>query len=317
MSEKIPLVCIVGPTASGKTALGIETAREFGGEVVSADSMQIYRGVHIAGAVPDTDEMRGIPHHLIEFKEPGEQFSVADYTAAARRVISDISARGKLPVLVGGTGLYIDSLLTATRFSEQPEKPEVRRTLTEQARLIGAEKMHERLEKADPETARRLHPNDLKRVIRALEVLELTGKPLSEWLKNSRAEECPYNALMIGITFRDRQLLYERINRRVDLMLERGLESEARAAFERSGGGAAQAIGHKEFFAYFRGETTLEQAVETLKTATRRYAKRQLTWFRKNENINWIYADETANTADRAKELIREWSKGNEGQHGN
>lgn len=315
MNGKIPLICIVGPTASGKTALAVSVAKQLGGEIVSADSMQIYRGIHIASAAPDSCEMQGIPHHLIELLEPGEQFSVADYVSAASAEIEKIFKRGAMPILVGGTGLYVDSLVAATVFSDEANGSEVRSALLAQAERLGAEEMHRRLEAIDPDAAKRLHQNDLRRVLRAIEVYELTGKTFTEWLKASRAHESPYASLMIGLTYKNREKLYERINLRVDKMLEKGLEDEARAAFERTGGGAAQAIGHKELFRYFNGELQLEEAVEGLKQATRRYAKRQLTWFRKNEKINWIYADETQNVSDEAMKIIREWN--NEGKYGN
>lgn len=314
MNGKLPLICITGPTASGKTALSVKLALKLHGEIVSADSMQLYRGIHIASAAPDKSEMRGIPHHLIEILEPEEHFSVADYIVSAAAEIEKIANRGNQPLLVGGTGLYIDSLLTATRFSEEPENTAVREQLLQAADTLGAAEMHQRLEKIDPDAAARLHPNDLRRILRALETYELTGKTSTEWLRTSRLREEPYNSLIIGINFRDRSKLYERINLRVDRMLEKGLEKEALTAFKRTGGGAAQAIGHKELFPYFRGEITLDEAAENLRRATRRYAKRQLTWFRKNERIKWIYADETENALSAAEQLVKEWYE-NEGKH--
>lgn len=312
MNAKIPLICVVGPTASGKTALGVQIAERFGGEIVSADSMQLYRGIHIASAAPDAEEMRGIPHHLIEFLSPGERFTVAEYVAAADAVIADIRARGRQPVVVGGTGLYIDSLVEHIRFSSEPDNGAVRARLREEAERLGAEAMLSRLAAVDPQSAARLHPNDLRRILRALEVYELTGKTFTEQLATSKAEDSPYDALILGLTFLDRERLYARIDRRVDEMLERGLEREALERFGKDSGGAGQAIGHKELYGFFHGELTREQAVENLKRATRRYAKRQLTWFRRNGEIRWIYADEADDVAGAAMQIIEEWRKNRE-----
>ena len=309
MNPKIPVAAVVGPTASGKTALGIDIARSENGEIVSADSMQIYRGIHIASAAPDSGETGGIPHHLIEFLEPSEKFTVADYVSAAKNAVKDIYSRGKLPIVVGGTGLYIDSLLDGISFTDEEENSGVRARLIKQSELYGSAAMLEKLREIDPAAAERLHPNDLRRILRAIEVYELTGKTFSECLSDSRSESAPFNSIIIGITFKNRDILYDRINRRVDKMLENGLEPEAREAFAKSHGGAAQAIGHKELFAYFKGGKSLEEAAEDLKRATRRYAKRQLTWFRRNENINWIYADECENVSSEAIRIIKEWKK--------
>lgn len=313
MSGKIPIVAVVGPTASGKTALGIDIAKRENGEIISADSMQIYRSIHIASAAPDISETAGIPHYMLEFLEPSEKFTVADYVSAAKQRIDEIRSRGKLPIIVGGTGLYIDSLLNGICFADEEENSEVRKALIKQAADIGNAAMLERLREIDPAAAARLHPNDLRRILRAIEVYELTGKTFTECLLKSQSEESPFNSVIIGITFRNRDVLYDRINRRVDKMLESGLESEARTAFERTDGGAAQAIGHKELFSYFKGEKALDAAIDDLKRATRRYAKRQLTWFRRNENIKWIYADECENVSAEAAKIIKEWKKGIEG----
>ncbi|MBE6727678.1 MAG: tRNA (adenosine(37)-N6)-dimethylallyltransferase MiaA [Ruminococcaceae bacterium] len=311
--KKIPLICVVGPTASGKTSLSIDIAENYGCEIVSADSMQVYKGIHIASAAPDIDEMRGIRHHLIEFLEPGVNFTVADYVDLADDVIADIYSRGKIPLLVGGTGLYIDSLIQHIHFAPCDENSEIRQRLNSEMEQYGAKEMLHRLEKIDPETAQRLHPNNCRRIIRALEVFEQTGKTFSQLLVESKCEESPYDYIVIGINFDDRQKLYERIEKRIDIMLENGLEDEARISFDKGeNGGSGQAIGHKELYPYFKNEISLEHAVENLKTATRRYAKRQLTWFKRNTDINWIYADKTDNVFIDAKCIIDEWRKKNE-----
>lgn len=305
--KSIKTVFIAGPTASGKTALGAALAEKFGGEVVSADSMQIYKGIHIASAAPDSGEMLGVPHHMLEFLEPEQSFSVAEYVNAARGVIADINARGKLPFVVGGTGLYISSLADNTVYADEPTDLDLRKELNTLFDKEGAEKMLERLSVFDPESAARLHPNNRRRIIRAFEVYKLTGHSITEQNILSKAGEKYIEPLLIGITYRDREKLYERINRRVDIMLENGLEDEARAALSRSSGGAVQAIGHKELAEYIKGECSLSEAAESLKRQTRRYAKRQLTWFKRDKRINWIYADESADPAGEAEKLIKQF----------
>ncbi len=292
--RKQKIICVVGPTASGKTALGIALSQHFGGEVISADSMQIYRDMHIASAAPDITETKGIPHHLIEFLPYGSTYTVADYVKAAREKIADITSRGKMPIIVGGTGLYINSLVNNVEFVESQTDIELRERITQEFDRVGGEEMLRRLYEIDPEAAAKLHENDKRRIIRAFEIYESTGNTKSFNDEQSIKHESPYTACMIGITYRDREKLYERINSRVDIMLENGLLDEANAAFDKKlGGGAVQAIGHKEFFDYFKGEITLDEAVENLKRSTRRYAKRQLTWFNKDARINWIYKDES------------------------
>ncbi len=305
--KSIKTVFIAGPTASGKTALGAALAEKFGGEVVSADSMQIYKGIHIASAAPDSGEMLGVPHHMLEFLEPGQSFSVAEYVNAARGVIADINARGKLPFVVGGTGLYISSLADNTVYADEPTDLDLRKELNTLFDKEGAEKMLERLSVFDPESAARLHPNNRRRIIRAFEVYKLTGHSITEQNILSKEGEKYIEPLLIGITYRDREKLYERINRRVDIMLENGLEDEARAALSRTSGGAVQAIGHKELAEYIKGECSLKEAAESLKRQTRRYAKRQLTWFKRDKRINWIYADESADPAGEAEKLIEKF----------
>lgn len=303
----IKTVFITGPTASGKTALSVRLAKEFGGEIVSADSMQIYRGIHIASAAPDEEEKCGVPHHMLEFLEPESEFSVADYTKAARKIIKDINSRGRLPIVVGGTGLYINALADNTVFITEKADVTLRDRLEKRFDSIGGMAMLKELEAIDPVSAAKLHPNDRKRIVRALEVYSLTGETKTRQNELSKTGEKIINPLFIGITYKDRQRLYDRINLRVDKMLENGLLNEAEAALNRSGGGAFQAIGHKELAGYINGECTLDEAAKRLKMQTRRYAKRQLTWFNKNERIHWLYPDENADIFAAAAALINKF----------
>lgn len=294
--EKIPVVAVVGPTASGKTALAVEIALRWRGEVISADSMQIYRGMEIATAKPTPAERKGIPHHLMDFLDPASPFSVAEYAALARETIRQVWERGSLPILAGGTGLYINAVLDNIQFAEMGSDPALRQELAEYGRIHGAAALWELLRECDPETAASLHENNQGRVIRAIEVCRLTGIPMSEHRRRSRLEPSPYQPLKLGITYRDRQKLYDRINLRVDEMMNRGLLAEAADWLGRPEVPepltAVQAIGYKELAGYFQGLLTLEEAVENLKRETRRYAKRQLTWFRKDPEIHWFCPDE-------------------------
>lgn len=288
-----PLVAvIVGPTASGKTSLSIETAKRLNGEIVSADSMQIYEHMDIATAKPTKEEMQNIPHHLIGFVPMGESFSVADYKNKAMSAIDDILRRGKMPIVVGGTGFYIDTLINNTEFLDY-EKSDIREKLEKRAESDGISALFDELKEIDSETASKLHLNDAKRIIRALEVYYSTGKTMTQQRELSHLNESKYNWCIIGLTANDRQFLYDRINKRVDIMVTDGLIEEARSFFASEvSKTAAQAIGYKELKPYFDGHVSLEDALEKLKMETRRYAKRQLTWFRRNENINWFNIDE-------------------------
>ncbi|MDD6236964.1 MAG: tRNA (adenosine(37)-N6)-dimethylallyltransferase MiaA [Clostridiales bacterium] len=292
MEKKIPLVVVVGPTASGKTALAVSLAKRFHGEVISADSMQIYKQMNIATAKPTVEEMDGIPHHLIDCLDLSQKFSVADYTALAHQKAKEINARGHLPILAGGTGLYIDSVVNNISFSEIRTDEELRKELTRLAEEKGADYLLEELNRFDPESAKRLHPNNLSRIIRAIEVYRLTGVTMTEHQRRSRLTPSGYDAVMIGLDFQDRQKLYDRINLRVDRMFADGLLEEAREILSNKNlGTARQAIGYKELQHYFDGQESLEEAIQKIKQETRRYAKRQLTWFRRNPNIHWIYVD--------------------------
>ncbi len=293
--KKIPLVAVVGPTASGKTALGVAIAKHFNGEVVSADSMQIYKGMDIATAKPSKEEMDGIPHHLMDFLEPDKSFSLAEYVNLATKVISDIHKRGKLPVLVGGTGLYINTLLDNITLGDSGGDEALREELLDKAREKGNAYLLAELYKIDPETAGNLHENNLLRIVRAIEVFRLTGKKMSEWVKESRNNPSPYDFCIIGLNYKDRNNLYERVNRRVDIMMDEGLLDEAKKVLNGELKTSAQAIGYKELKPFINGDLPLGVCVEKLKQGTRNYAKRQLTWFRRDERINWVYPDEEEN----------------------
>ncbi|MBR2590922.1 MAG: tRNA (adenosine(37)-N6)-dimethylallyltransferase MiaA [Clostridia bacterium] len=290
--NKIKILAVVGPTASGKSALAVELAKRYGGEVVSCDSMQIYKHLCIATAKPTAQEMQGIPHHLIDFLEPTEAFSVAEYVRLAGEVIEDIAARGKLPIVCGGTGLYFSSLLHNITFSPAGSDAAYRRELEARAATEGAQALLDELREYDPLSAEKLHPNNLKRIIRAMEHYKLTGQTITEQNERSRRLPARYDALVFGITFADRQALYERINRRVDVMCKAGLIEEAKWYFAQENfATASAAIGYKELQPYFEGACDLPTALDSLKKETRHYAKRQLTWFKREEDICWLYAD--------------------------
>ncbi|MGN0606106.1 MAG: tRNA (adenosine(37)-N6)-dimethylallyltransferase MiaA [Oscillospiraceae bacterium] len=290
--EKLPVIVVAGPTASGKTALGIEIAKRVNGEIISADSMQIYKGMDIATAKPTDEEMQGIPHHLIGFVERTESFSVADYVALANEKIKDIHSRGKQPVIVGGTGLYIDSLVDNIQFAENADDENIRKRLEKEAELYGNDYLLEKLDKIDHETASTLHANNIRRVIRAIEVFEVTGKTMAELKRESRSVDSPYRWLIFGLTAENRQYLYDRINHRTDIMVENGLVKESENVYSVSGLKTAhQAIGFKELIPYFENQASLEECIDKIKLETRRYAKRQLTWFRKNDRIEWLAID--------------------------
>ena len=304
------VIFIVGPTATGKTALAAALAKELGSAVISADSMQIYRGMHIASAAPDESETQGVPHKLIEILPYGATWTVADYAAAARKEIDLLLSAGKTPVVAGGTGLYINALADNIEFLPVKTDVSVRERLSAEYDRAGGEALLSRLKEIDREAAEKLDPADKRRIVRALEIYETSGLTKTKQNEISRQSPAGFEPLMIGITFSDRQKLYDRINGRVDIMLRKGLIEEARAAFAAGeAGGAAQAIGHKEFFGYFRGEKTLEEAAEELKRATRRYAKRQLTWFKRDSRIHWIQRDITPDLLGEAKRIIESEEK--------
>ena len=288
------IICIAGPTASGKTALAVEIAKLTGGEVVSCDSMQVYKRMDIGTAKPTEDEKQGVPHHMLDVAEPDEDFSVSKYCAMATPVVDDILARGKTAIIAGGTGLYMDSLVRGNAFAPFPSTG-MREKLEAQADARGMEAMLSLLASVDPDSAARLHPSDQRRIIRAAEVYLETGKTITQHNLETQAVPPKYRPLWIGLDFTDRAELYSRIDRRVDLMLAQGLLEEIQGLLDAGTPPTAtslQAIGYKEPMAALRGELTLAEAVDKIKQESRRYAKRQLTWFRRNRAINWIYHQE-------------------------
>ncbi len=285
-------IVVVGATASGKTALGVHIAKSFNGEVISADSMQIYKGMDIATAKPTVEEMKGINHHLLDFVDVHEQYSVSAYCNDAKRVFDEIIERGKLPVFVGGTGLYIDSFLSNTQFLDAATSESIRKDLLLEAEKNGVVSLYEQLKEIDPIAAQNIHPNNIVRVVRALEIYKTTGKTLTEQNQLSHSIESDIEPLYIGINYFDREKLYDRINMRVDLMLENGLLKEVELFFKSNPSKTAfNAIGYKELKPFIDGVLAFDVCVENLKRETRRYAKRQITWFKRNKKINWLYAD--------------------------
>lgn len=308
--NKNKVIAVVGPTASGKTGLAIEIAKEFNGEVVSADSMQIYKGMDIATAKPTKDEMQGIVHHLIDFVEPNETYSVAQYVEDAKKCINDIVSRGKLPIIAGGTGLYIDSLINGIDFGAVPDNSKIRKELNKRMEKQGSLALLNELKEIDPETASVLHENNRGRIVRALEVYYLTGETISEQKRKSRLGGSDYDALYICIEYSDREKLYQRIEKRVDMMVADGLIKEAEEYVYLSDDTTAkQAIGYKELKPYFNNECTLNEALDSLKKETRHYAKRQMTWFRRNENRVSVHPD-TEDFVMVAKNSVKEFLKG-------
>ena len=305
-SYKHPAVAVVGPTATGKTALGVTLAQHFSGEVISCDSMQIYKGLDVGTAKVTQEETCGIPHHGVDILTPDKTFSVADFTAMAVELEQQISARGHLPILVGGTGLYVQSFLYGVRFAEEKAPAGLREQLTAELAEKGGAAMYEELRSVDPEAAAAIHPNNQVRVLRALEHYRATGKKLSEQKADSLPPERPYRSLILGLDFPDRAGLYRRIDLRVDKMLDAGILQEAEYVWQNreTFRTAAQAIGYKEFFPYFEGAAPLEVCTEKLKQASRNYAKRQLTWFRHMDGVVWLDAGapDAAETALRKTE---------------
>ena len=300
------LICIAGPTASGKTGLAVALAQALNGEVVSCDSMQIYRGMDVGTAKPTPEEMQGVPHHLLDVADPGEDFSVGRYVRLATEAITDIHSRGKTAIVAGGTGLYLDSLVKGEEFAP-PSREGERKFLEDAAEQKGIEYVYDMLMEADPETAERLHLSARKRIIRAMEVFLITGLPLSWHIAQSRQRPPRYRPVWLGLNFRDRAKLYARIDARVDQMLAQGLEQEVQRLLDAGVDPqttAMQAIGYKELASALRGECTVEEAASRIKQASRNYAKRQLTWFRRNDKIRWIYPDETPDLLARALKLL-------------
>jgi tRNA dimethylallyltransferase len=303
LDSKQKLLVIIGPTAVGKTKLSVEMAKQFNGEIISGDSMQIYRGMDIGTAKIKEDEMDGIPHHLIDIQNPDESFSVAEFQQLVRAKISEIAEKGKLPIIAGGTGLYIQSVIYDYQFSDAPADETFRIKLEEKEREIGSAALHQELSELDPESAAQIHPNNIRRVIRALEIFHCTGKLMSEYQKQQEPDLL-YNTALVGLTM-DRELLYERINSRVDLMMNEGLLEEVKSLYQQGlrECQSIQAIGYKEIYEYFDGLVSLEQAVENLKQNSRRYAKRQLTWFRNKMNVEWFDMSDVRNFTKKITEI--------------
>lgn len=291
---KQKVVALGGPTASGKTALGILLANTFNGEILSADSMQIYKDLNVGTAKPTPQEQAQAPHHLIDFLDPSQPFSVADYVELAQKTIREIAGRGAQPFVVGGTGLYLSSLLEGIQFSHKMADPALRKKLEEEMERLGPEAMYDRLKALDPQAAAGIHPNNKVRVIRTLEICLSGGETASRQKAQARPAQPPYDSLCLCLGFSDRQILYRRIEDRVDRMVEEGILEEANQVYlhRQEYKTAAQAIGYKEFFPYFEGTASLEEAVNQLKQATRNYAKRQLTWLRRIPRAVWLEADD-------------------------
>ena len=295
--NRIRLISISGPTASGKTAISVELAHIFDGEIVSSDSMQIYKGMDIATAKPSVEEQNNIPHYLIDFIDPDEIYSVARYVNDATAAIKHIHNKGKLPILVGGTGLYTDSLLNGIRFSDGETDLKLRKELQDELNIKGIDYMLEKLSRFDPQCASALSSQrNPKRIIRAMEVYYTNGVTITQQNLLSKKTPSVFSPIKIGINYKNRESLYNRINLRVDQMLKRGLLEEAEHFFSSPYGDTAkQAIGYKELKPFFNGEKTLDDCIDNLKQSTRRYAKRQLTWFKRDNEIKWFYPDDYEN----------------------
>lgn len=303
LKSKQKLLVIIGPTAVGKTKLSIEMAKQFNGEIISGDSMQIYRGMDIGTAKISKDEMEGIPHHLLDIKEPSENFSVAEFQTLVRAKINEIAEKGKLPIIAGGTGLYIQSVIYDYQFSDVPGDEKLREELEERAKEIGNEALYHELKEIDPDSAGQIHPNNVRRVIRALEIYKLTGKTMHEF-QSTQQPDLLYDTAIVGLTM-EREKLYERINYRVDIMMEQGLLEEVNGLYQQGlrDCQAIQAIGYKEIYDYLDGKVSLDDAVETLKQNSRRYAKRQLTWFRNKMDVQWFDMTDVENFSKKIAEI--------------
>ena len=286
---KTKVIAICGPTASGKTALSIELAKKINGEIISCDSMQIYKYMNIGTAKPDTQEMKSIKHYLLDIVEPNERYSVADYKRDAKKAIKEIIEKGKVPIIVGGTGLYLDSLIYEIEYQNIEFDEEYRKKLEKQVEEIGLETLYEEAKKIDPKAIEKISSNDKKRILRILEIYHATGKNKTEQEKESRKKEVEYDYRVFAINW-DREVLYDRINKRVDIMIEQGLIEEVKEILKKYDEfpTAMQGLGYKEVVQYLKGEYTKEKMIEKLKMETRRYAKRQLTWFRKNKQTIWL-----------------------------
>ncbi|MBR7058243.1 MAG: tRNA (adenosine(37)-N6)-dimethylallyltransferase MiaA [Stomatobaculum sp.] len=305
---KQPLIIIAGPTAVGKTALSVALAKRIGGEIVSADSMQVYRGMDIGTAKVTKEETCGVPHHLIDVLDPKDPFNVMTFRSMVKDAVRGIASRGNVPVLVGGTGFYIQSVLYDVQFEEDASSEELRKELEQEAAVLGAEKMHERLRALDPDAAEAIHPNNIKRVIRALEYCLSTGRKISVHNREQRERTSPYSFLFYVLTM-DRAALYQRIDLRVDQMMEQGLLAEVKRLRDEgvtSDMVSMQGLGYRQIFDYLEGIATLDEAVERIKRETRHFAKRQLTWFRREPDARWINVSEFGGDRKKILELMTE-----------
>ena len=305
---KQPLIIIAGPTAVGKTALSVALAKRIGGEIVSADSMQVYRGMDIGTAKVTKEETCGVPHHLIDVLDPKDPFNVMTFRSMVKDAVRGIASRGNVPVLVGGTGFYIQSVLYDVQFEEDASSEELRKELEQEAAVLGAEKMHERLRALDPDAAEAIHPNNIKRVIRALEYCLSTGRKISVHNREQRERTSPYSFLFYVLTM-DRAALYQRIDLRVDQMMEQGLLAEVKRLRDEgvtSDMVSMQGLGYRQIFDYLEGIATLDEAVERIKRETRHFAKRQLTWFRREPDARWINVSEFGGDRKKIIELMTE-----------
>ncbi|APO46347.1 tRNA (adenosine(37)-N6)-dimethylallyltransferase MiaA [Paenibacillus xylanexedens] len=304
VKPKPKLLVLVGPTAVGKTRMSIELAQAFNCEIISGDSMQVYREMDIGTAKITSEEMKGVPHHLIDIHEPEYPYSVAEFQESCTRLISEIHERGKMPFIVGGTGLYVESVCYGFQFSDSGSDEAFREQQFSYAELNGAQALHDRLREVDPVSADRLHPNDQRRIVRALEIHHLTGEKWSDQLAVQK-KESPYDLLIVGLTM-DRQKLYARVEERIDLMIEQGLVDEVKSLLERGvdrGHISMQGLGYKEIAAFLQGEVSWEAAVEWLKRDTRRFAKRQLSWFRHMKDIEWVDMTDTQDFEGKYKQI--------------
>lgn len=300
------VIAIIGPTAVGKTKTSIEIAKELDGEIISGDSMQIYRGMDIGTAKVTSEEMQNVPHHLIDIKDPCEPFSVAEFQQLVTQLIQDINKRGKIPIIVGGTGLYIQSVLHNYNFSEAASNSEYRQYLEKRVEEEGINSLYQELMTIDSASSKRIHPNNVRRVIRALEVYHETGLTMTQYLEQQK-NDLPYDHLIIGLTM-NRDLLYERINKRVDMMAQQGLIEEVKELYQAGirNCQSIQAIGYKELYDFFDGKLTMDQAIDLLKRNSRRYAKKQLTWFRNKMDVEWFDMSESVNDINSFKQKIEE-----------
>lgn len=306
MTKKIPLLVLVGPTAVGKTSTSIEVAKALNAEIISADSMQIYKYMDIGTAKITLEEMDGIKHYMIDELLPDEEFSVSDFKNKTEDYIKEILEKGKLPMVVGGTGLYINSLVYSLDFTKAVSNQELRNKYQEMAKSQGNEYIYDELKRVDPKSADRIHINDTKRIIRALEIYHETGTPMSYYYKDFRQPNTKYNIVMIGLNM-DRKKLYNRINRRVDIMLEEGLLEEVKSLLNKGyheNLTSLQGLGYKEIIKYIKDEYSLEEAIELLKRDSRRFAKRQLTWFRRDDRISWVNVDEYQDSKEIVNKIV-------------